>query len=505
VQKPRGTFQPRVQQVGPEHFGIVSIDCAKARSQWMLADFFGTIHVPPTVVEHNRTALDAAVAQLRQALHTHDLRDQLVAIERTGRYHHPIRRAFAAAGFETRIVHPFATSRLRQPRDPGYKTDDTDLRAIHTAAVNGFALVEHGLDEAWTTLQLLIRQRRELVRKTVVLRVQIREHLDAAFPGFAACFDDSYKRECALNLIRHFASADALQAAGLEGLGACLDEAGVRYQRRTLHPVLDWAAQAAAPDLGARVRRDFALALDNDRRQKLQEIQALERDIAAALARTPYVLLLSFPGVNVVSAADVGGEMGPIDHYANARAITGRAGLRPARYQSDRVDKANGRLIRCCNRKLRAALLRVADNLSKCNHHFRALTHGWKVQGKDARHSRVKLALRFCRIAYQIVAGRQVFHHPAVQGRHYILHKLTAFHQEHATPAPELLRDLQAALQQVPAAEHAAEARPLHEELQRIQRGGRRGPQLLADILPIVLARLGIAGVQSPLQEGDLS
>ena len=41
LQKPAGTFHPRVQQVGPEHFGIVSVDCAKARSKWMLADFFG--------------------------------------------------------------------------------------------------------------------------------------------------------------------------------------------------------------------------------------------------------------------------------------------------------------------------------------------------------------------------------------------------------------------------------------------------------------------------------
>jgi transposase len=119
VQKPRGAFHPRVQLVGPEHFGIVSVDCAKARSKWMLADFFGTVLLPPATVEHNRLALDAAIAQLRQAARDHDLRDQLVAIERTGRYHHPVRRAFAAAGFETRIVHPFATSRLRQPRDPG--------------------------------------------------------------------------------------------------------------------------------------------------------------------------------------------------------------------------------------------------------------------------------------------------------------------------------------------------------------------------------------------------
>src|SRR5438067_1926393 len=173
VQKPRGTFHPRVQAVGPEHFGIVSVDCAKARSKWMLADFFGTLLIPPTTVEHRRPALDAAVEQLRQAMRQHDLRDLLVAIERTGRYHHVVRRAFAAAGFETRIVHPFATSRLRQPSDPGYKTEPTDLCAIHRAAVNGFALTEQVLDEQWTTFRLLIRHRRDLVEKAAALRAQV--------------------------------------------------------------------------------------------------------------------------------------------------------------------------------------------------------------------------------------------------------------------------------------------------------------------------------------------
>src|SRR5436309_6913372 len=88
LQKPRGVIHPRVQKVGPEHFGIVSIDCAKARSKWMLCDFYGNVLVPPTEVAHTRAALDAAIAQLRQARTDHALDDVLVAIERTGRYHH---------------------------------------------------------------------------------------------------------------------------------------------------------------------------------------------------------------------------------------------------------------------------------------------------------------------------------------------------------------------------------------------------------------------------------
>jgi hypothetical protein len=96
-----------------------------------------------------------------------------------------------------------------------------------------------------------------------------------------------------------------------------------------------------------------------------------------------------------------------------------------------------------------------------------------------------------------MVAGRQVFRHPSIQGRHDLLDKLTAFHRDHATGMAEVLRDLQAAVGCVPPREHAAEARPLQEELQRIQDGRRRGPPLLGAILPLVLARLGVGAVQS--------
>ena len=102
--KPRGVLHPRVQQVGPEHFGIVCFDCAKVRSKYLLADFYGRLLIPPTTVEHTRPALDGAVAHLRHAFEQHQLRDGLVAIERTGRYHRVVQRTFAAAGFETRIL-----------------------------------------------------------------------------------------------------------------------------------------------------------------------------------------------------------------------------------------------------------------------------------------------------------------------------------------------------------------------------------------------------------------
>jgi type IV pilus biogenesis protein CpaD/CtpE len=284
---------PRVQRVGPEHFGVVSVDCAKARFKWMLCDFYGNVLMPPTVVAHNRVELDAALDQLRQARTQHDLQDLVVAVERTGRYHHVPRHAFARVCDDVRTVHPFTTKQFRQPSDPGVKTDDTDLAAIHRAAVNGFALVEAAADPLYRELQLSIRHRRDLVHKSTAVRCQLREHLDAAFPGYAACFANFWQSDVAMRLVRCFDSAETLLQAGPAGLRDFLRQRRVQFQQRTLDTILVWAQQAAPAAAAAARHRRIALALDDDRLQKTQEIQAAERDIAAQLVRTPYLLLLS--------------------------------------------------------------------------------------------------------------------------------------------------------------------------------------------------------------------
>jgi transposase len=506
LQKPRGVIHPRVQLVGPEHFGIVSIDCAKARCKWMLTDFYAKVLVPPTEAALNRIELEATVARCRDALTRHAIRDAVVAIERTGRYHHPVKNCFAQAGFETRLVHPYATKQFRQPAHPDNKTDDTDLAAIARAAVNGFALVETPLPEPWRQLQLCIRHRRDLVRKTSTLACQIREHLDAAMPGYAACFSDKlWDSNVAFALVRQFGSAAALLQHGMTGMCHFLRQQRIRFQSRTVETVFTWAQHAAAPDLAADLHRQIALAYFDDRQRKTEEILVLERDIAHRLAQTPYVLLLSFPGINVVSAADYAGEMGPIENYLNPRAITGRAGLFPSRHQSDRIDHADGPLVRRANRALRAVIMGIADNLIRCNQYFRARAAAWKAAGKNARLNHVKVGARFSRISFHMVAGRQVFRHPGLRQRGYILDKLLAFHLEHGTPCQQSLRDLHLAAAQVPTQEHAAEAQPLLDRQRAAQRGRKHGPQPIGEILAIVLARLGVGALPStPSGDQDL-
>ena len=497
LQKPSGVISPRVQRVGGEHFAIVCVDPAKHRSEWMMADYFGNLLIEPQTVEHQSVFFQVAVEMIRQAQQRHDIRDTIVVVERTGNYYLPPKRAFARAGFETRVVHPFATKQYRMPADPGNKTDENDLYAQHRAAVAGFGLCELELEPPYRDLQLRARHRRNLVQKTAALACQIRDHLHLAMPGYAGLFDRLFESPTALVIAARCDSPTKLLELGQNRLSRFLSKSKVPHQLRTVDKVLAWAAQAADDPI-----RDGPMhhAIWTDLHELYQHFQrriaALERQLACDVVQTPYVRLMAIPGINVVSAAELAAEMGPISGYANANAITGRAGLFPSRYQSDQTDNASGEMIRQANRRLRCVLMAIADNLACHCNYYRGQAELDIARGVDKRAIRVKIAKRFSRLALACVAGDEPMRHPCFQKPDSILDKLRRFHQQHATPIDVLLADLEAAVGKLPYNTCRHEAEIVADVLQQHTRR-RRGAGLIGDVLPAVLARLNLRITQA--------
>lgn len=489
IGKPTGQIQERVQAVGPEHFGIVSVDCAKRRSKCMLCNFYGKVLVEPTTVEHTTGGLRLLTQLIAEACRSEGLTDAIVAIEMTGIYHKPVQRAFRKAGFDTRIVHPFASNHYRRPLHPDEKTDDHDLEAIFHAVVNGYGLATLPVGEVYQSLQAVSRHRHNLVKQRSRLMVQIRRLLHQTMPGFADLFDDDklFHKSIALPIAVTFSSAAAIRSAGVAGIESHLNKIKVRYQTRTIERMVAWAGAAAEPaELAEMYTRQWQ-QLNEVRRLFEQQIDAAEREMAGFLVKTPYVLLLSVTGINVVSAARLAGEAGPIEHYASARAINGRAGLYPSRYQSDAVDHADGSLVRQCNRQLRGAAMLVAENLIKCHPYYRGLSALWTQEKVDSRDRRCRIANRAMRMVYQLVGGRQVWRGRGVD-REYLLAKLQEFHRLHHTPIDQSVRDLNEAFAWLPKSAYADEAKPLA----KLVRPQRRGPQHIGELLIPLLMRLGL-------------
>jgi len=490
IGKPTGQIQERVQAVGPEHFGVIAVDCAKRRSKWMVCDFYGKVIVEPTSVEHTAGGLRVMTQLVTEACKTEGLTDSIVAVEMTGIYHKPVYRAFRKAKFDTRIVHPFASNHYRQPLHPDEKTDDKDLEAIFHAAIKGYGLATLPVGEVYQSLQAVSRHRHNLVKQRARLMVQIRRLLHQTMPGFADLFEDYklYHKSIAMPVALQFSSAEAIRRAGVDGITKHLQETKVRFQTRTIERIVAWAETAAEPSELATMHTRQWQQLNEVRCLFSEQVVAAEQEMAGFLAKTPYILLLSVTGINIVSAARLAGEAGPIQHYASARAINGRAGLFPSRYQSDEVDHADGSLVRQCNRKLRGAAMLVAENLIKCHSYYRGLSALWKQQKVDPRDRRCRIANRAMRMVYQLVGGRQLWHSKGVD-RDYLLAKLQEFHRLHKTPIEQTLRDMNEAFAWLPKSAYAAEAKPLEE----LARKKHRGPKRIGDLLIPLLVRLGVS------------
>ena len=490
IGKPTGQIQERVQAVGPEHFGIIAVDCAKRRSKWMLCNFYGKVIIEPTSVEHTAGGLRVMTQLIAEVCKEEGLTDTIAAVEMTGIYHKPVQRAFRKAGFDTRIVHPFASSHYRRPLHPDEKTDDNDLEAIFHAAVKGYGLATLPVGEVYQSLQAVSRHRHNLVKQRARLMVQIRRLLHQTMPGYADLFEDDklYRKSIAIPIAIKFSSAEAIRRVGVDGVASHLRNTKVRFQTRTIERIVAWSGTAAEPSELATIHTRQWQQLNDVRRLFDEQIVAAERELAGFPVKTPYVLLLSVTGINVVSAARLAGEVGPIEHYASARAINGRAGLYPSRYQSDEVDHADGKLVRQCNRKLRGAAMLVAENLIKCHPYYRGLSALWTQQNVDPRDRRCRIANRAMRMVYQLVGGHQLWRGKGVD-RQYLLAKLQEFHCVHKTPIDQSIRDMTEAFTWLPKSAYAEEAKPLAE----VARKKRRGPKPIGDLLIPLLIRLGVS------------
>ena len=101
-----------------------------------------------------------------------------------------------------------------------------------------------------------------------------------------------------------------------------------------------------------------------------------------------------------------------------------------------------------------------------------------------------------------MVAGRMTYRHPCSQHRDYLLTKLMRFSIDHEIAHDQLLRNLDAATAQLPASDHREEGASLAGELARLRTKRGSGPKALAEILPAVLAKLGVKLIPS-IESGE--
>ena len=449
LKKTDASLRQRVQELGGGKVGVVPVDVSKERICAMVADFYGNVLTAPEVFPITTAGLDLLERRITEAQAKHGLKLMVVGLEQTGRLHEPVRRVLARR-WELKLVHPLVTSHLRQGINRNIKTDGADVDALLRAVTGCYGSPCRPLPVAYEHWRALHRVRQQLVDERARRKDQMHERLQAAMPGLSKQFDSVWISPLAAALLCDFDSPAALLHAGESGLRQRLRERGVRCTPTRAEQLVAWAADAVPP--GAAATTEMAiLRADLEHLSFLgRRLEHVEREMLAFLVQSPFVLLLSIPGISHVLASGLGAEAGPMEFYPTARNLTGRAGLYPRRYQSDQTD-LQGTGMACGQPFLRHVLMNSGRCLILPGGAFFAWGESRRALGWKQKEIVAAMANRFCRVVHAMLLTGQTFHHPEAKPGVSVLGKLLNVAADLGIDAPQATAMARQATAKIPA------------------------------------------------------
>ena len=311
-------------------------------------------------VGHDRAGLATLVARLQQHGAAADIP---VAIERPSGL---LVDALAAAGFVVTPIHPNLLKACR-PRyravaaksDPGdafiladvLRTDGHRLRPLAPQS------------DAIKALRGLVRGRDDLVRARVALANQLNAVLESFWPGAARIFSD-LASPIALAFVERYPTPEAAARLGPKRLAGFL--AQHRYcGRRSPEALLERlrsAPDGCAGEAESEAKGELVRALARALEALVAELAQLTSRVEHLVADLPDgQVVMSFPRAGRVCAAQILAELGDVRaRFPTEDQFAAEAGVVPVTYQSGKARGVGWRW--ACNKRLRAALTRLADN-----------------------------------------------------------------------------------------------------------------------------------------------
>jgi transposase len=150
------------------------------------------------------------------------------------------------------------------------------------------------------------------------------------------------------------------------------------------------------------------MAIQNLRRLD-QQIQTLEHEMEKTLLQSDGRLLLTVPGIGVVTAAEFYSELGDISNYDHAGQLIKKAGTNPIIIQSGGTQGYYGKISKQGNKHFRFVIYTIGKSLAQHNQDLRPFYDRLKAKGKHARKAYIALGNKFIRIAFSMLKHQKPY------------------------------------------------------------------------------------------------
>lgn len=436
IQGKKGSqFSSQLRGVNLEKVLIVAIDAAKFFQKALICNYFGDVIEEPFFFGVNRDGIDLLTKKIEKAKNELQAERIFSGVEVTGHYYEDIVRELGNRGYGVTLINAATTFEERASALNWSKTDDLDLYAIAHALIQNKGMENKLPEGSYRQLMTLTRARRNEVRKRALAKVQIRTLMDNIwrdFQGYVEIVKNRPKKTRVFSdfwgkssqfFMEYYPHPSFILELGEEKLLQVVKEKKLRIGKTTIETIMRVADQSIVrpkEDLGPEL---LLLRMAIQDLQRLDEnIRILEKEIEQTLLQTEGRLLLSVPGIGIITAAEFYSELGDISQYEHAGQLIKKAGTNPIIKQSAGTEGFYGRISKQGNKNLRFIVYTVGKCLAQHNKDLRPYYERLIQRGKHPRKAFIALGNKFIRIAFSMLKNKKPFE--SKQEEYTIFHEI---------------------------------------------------------------------------------
>lgn len=355
---------------------VVGIDVSKRFSELAILSPDNTIYARLNF-KHNSDSFNKALDLIKKAEEEFKVKPAIV-MEATGHYNKILFNFFNQSGYSVIVVNPIQTDSIKNLNIRKVKNDKID--AYRIALLYGFSELKQTImpSEDITMLRSLCRQYHRLVEERSRYKYRLLGIMDQIMLNYSDTFRDIYC-DTSLSLLEKYPSPDAILNADrqevIKFLASSAKKKSLSWSVKKYELLCEKAAEfkdiSIANPSNIAMQQNYIMIIKTFNSSILYLRKCIENFILQNLKSTnpttskQVYLLTSIPGIGVITAATIIGEIGNLSAFKNHTKLTAFFGVDPSVYQSGQFKGTQSKISKRGSSLLRKALyIVVISNIS---------------------------------------------------------------------------------------------------------------------------------------------
>lgn len=308
---------------------IVGVDIAKNTHWARFTDYRGIPLGKALKVSNNKAGFENILTTIKNVCKQKGLPKVILGLEPTGHYWKPLAHYLTSQGIKVVLINPYHTKRAKELDDNSpTKNDQKDALTIARLIRDGRFCQLYLPQDVYSELRVLSTTRVSLMKRQNAIKNTIRTVLDEYFPELVTVFKYPLKGKACRQILKSCPFPSLILELGTDKVLTQIKKAVKKtVGQKRVEKLFQAAQDSIGVTYGIPSARLKLTLLIQELELLENQLAHLEQALEEALTLTGYKeIILSIPGIGIITAASFLGNTGDPLRFAHPRQVSKLAG-----------------------------------------------------------------------------------------------------------------------------------------------------------------------------------